>query len=316
MRYAFVVNPASGQGKHEDGMVAAIEALIEEREEDIRLYYTCGEKDATVLADAIAADAGDERVVVFACGGDGTIQEIANGLVGHENAVLGVVPIGSGNDFVRMLVDRDESTEKYLDLHKQIEGTPVKIDLLKMTYIKDNEEQSTYIVNGLNIGFDGYTAILAHDIKTIPGLGGELSYVAALVANLVKKKGETLRITADGEELHEGNLLLTTIANGGFCGGGFNSCPRADLSDGKAELLVVKNISRRSFVKLAPKYKKGGIHDIHNFDELCKYRSAKSFTIEPMAAPTMKFVADGEVFELGAIKVDVVDDALWVNRLP
>ena len=102
MKYAFIVNPASGKGS-KDSIVQKIKDIMEASSKDVSIYYTRGEKDATVLADMIATEAGDEQVVIFACGGDGTINEVANGIIGHENAVLGVVPVGSGNDYVREL---------------------------------------------------------------------------------------------------------------------------------------------------------------------------------------------------------------------
>ena len=100
MKYAFIVNPASGNGK---GATRVREELKAYETDNLRIYCTEGEQDATVLADSIAAAAEKEgeTVNVFACGGDGTIQEIAKGLLNHPNARLGIVPVGSGNDYVR-----------------------------------------------------------------------------------------------------------------------------------------------------------------------------------------------------------------------
>lgn len=312
MKYAFIVNPASGKGS-KDGIVQKVKDIMEASSKDVSIYYTRGEKDATVLADMIATEAGDEQVVIFACGGDGTINEVANGIIGHENAVLGVVPVGSGNDYVRELGGGMNGGEKFLDLERQINGEMIKADLIKMTYIKDGEEVVSHVVNGLNIGFDGHTAILANELKSRSVLNGSMSYIAALLACLIKKKGESLRITADGEEIHAGPLLLTTAANGGFCGGGFNSCPRADLYDGLIELLIVRDIKRSQFVGLVPKYKAGQIFEVKGIDKLIKYTQAKELTIEPMNAPTMKFVGDGEIYETGALKIEMLKQAIWVN---
>ena len=99
MKYAFLVNPASGQGKHDKGIVAEVEDLIKGNpNRDIKLYYTRAEKDATYLAGLLAEESSmkNEEIVIFACGGDGTVQEVANGIYGHENAILGVIPVGSG----------------------------------------------------------------------------------------------------------------------------------------------------------------------------------------------------------------------------
>lgn len=315
MRYAFLVNPASGQGKHDEGIAAEIEDLIKGNpNKNIKLYFTRAENDATYLAGLLAEEAamsGDE-IVIFACGGDGTVQEVANGIYGHDNAILGVVPVGSGNDFVRQLGIRHGDSKRYRNLPEQLDGMVTKMDLIRMSWIEDGEEKTQYITNGLNIGFDGNTAILAHDLKRLPLVSGTGSYLLAVAVNLAGKKGQKLRITADGKNFHTGKLLLATAANGGFCGGGVRSCPNADLYDGLIELLAVKDVPRRRFVALFPKYKAGKIFQVKGIEDIASYTQAKNILIEPMLAPTMKFVADGEIFETGALRIDVVPKAMRV----
>lgn len=318
MRYAFIVNPASGQGKHETGIVADIEELIKGNpNRDIRIYYTRAANDATYLAGLLAEEAamsGDE-ITVFACGGDGTVQEVANGIYGHDNAILGVVPVGSGNDFVRELGKKRGNSDRYRNLQEQLDGMTMHIDLIRMSWIEKGEERSRYINNGINIGFDGNTAILAHDLKRLPLIAGAGSYLLAVASNLARKKGQRLRITADGENFHTGDLLLATAANGGFCGGGVHSCPNADPSDGLIELMAIKDLPRRRFVALFPKYKAGKIFQIKGLEDIVSYTRAKNILIEPMLGPTMKFVGDGEIFETGAVRIEVVPKAIRVMVL-
>lgn len=312
MKYAFIVNPASGQGKHDADLIPHIEELIAGNpNRDIKMYFTRGEKDATVIADLLAAET-EEDIVVFACGGDGTIQEVANGLYGHENAVLGVIPVGSGNDLIREIVKKKNNKDDYLKLHKIFDGMITKMDLIRMSWIEAGEEKTRYITNGINIGFDGNTAILAHDLKKLPLVSGTGSYLLAVATNLAKKKGQKLRITADGKNFHTGELLLATAANGGFCGGGVQSCPNADLFDGLIELLAIKDMTRKKFVSLFPKYKAGKIFQIKGLEDFAAYTQARNILIEPMLGPTMKFVADGEIYETGALRIDVVQRALKV----
>ena len=315
MKYVFLVNPVSGQGKHGGGLIPEIELLIAGNpNRDISIYYTRGEKDASVLADMIASETDDE-VVIFACGGDGTIQEVANGIYGHDNAILGIVPVGSGNDFVRELSKKNRNMKDYRNLYRIFDGVPMKMDLIRISWIEDGEEKSRLVANGINIGFDGNTAILAHDLKRLPLVSGSGSYLLAVASNLIRKKGQKLRITADGEDFHTGKLLLATAANGGFCGGGVQSCPRADLSDGLIELLAIKDLSRRKFVSLFPKYSAGKLHEIEGIDELISYKQVKNIMIEPMLGPTMRFVGDGEIFETGALRVNIVPNAIRVLKV-
>lgn len=313
MKYAFIVNPESGQGKQRKFLKPKINKLIEDNpDKDIKIYYTRGEKDATLLADIIAKEA-DDKVLVFACGGDGTLQEVVNGLYGHENAVLGVVPVGSGNDFVRTLGGDMKAGEKYLDLQAQLDASIKKIDLIKLTWTEERKKKTAYVDNGINIGFDGNTCILAHDYKKLPGVSGTGSYILALAKNLIEKKGGDIKIIADGKEYFNGPMLLATVANGAYCGGGFKSCPNADLSDGLLELLVVNDLSRTRFLQLVPKYKSGELLNILDEDDsIYKYTQVKKVEITPKGAKTMQFVADGETFETGKLTIEVIHDALNV----
>ncbi len=318
MRYAFILNPASGQGRHDKGIAAEIEDLIKGNpNRDIKLYYTRNEGDAEYLSGLLAEEAriGGEEIAIFACGGDGTVQEVANGIYGHDNAILGVVPVGSGNDFVRQLGKNHGNSRRYLNLPEQLDGMTAWMDLIRMSWIEDGEEQSHYITNGINIGFDGNTAILAHNLKRLPLVSGTGSYLLAVAANLAAKKGQKLRITADGKNFHTGKLLLATAANGGFCGGGVQSCPNADLYDGLIELLAIKDLPRRRFVTLFPKYKSGKLFSIKGIEDIASYTQAKNILIEPMLGPTMKFVGDGEIFETGALRIEVVPKAIRVMVL-
>lgn len=316
MKYAFIVNPASGQGKHGNGLVPDIERLIAEHpDKDIKIYYTQGEKDATVVADCLAKEA-DGDIVIFACGGDGTIQEVVNGIYGHDNAYLSVIPVGSGNDFVRALGGGLKEGKKFLDLASHLDASSTKIDLIKMSWEEDGEIKTRLVDNGINIGFDGNTCIVAGEYKKLPGVSGTGAYILAVAKELIKKDGANLHITADGEEFFNGPLLLATVGNGGFCGGGFESCPKADLADGLLELLAINDMSRVNFVSLVPKYKAGKIFDIKNDGgRIYKYAQAKKIVIEPNGTPTMRFVADGETYETPTLTIEVLPQAINVLTL-
>lgn len=312
MKYAFIVNPASGQGKHGEDLMPEIEALIAGNpNRDIKVYHTRGVKDATVLADLIAGEA-TEDTVIFACGGDGTVQEVANGIYGHDKGILGVVPVGSSNDFVKEISKKKGNWKEYTNLPHIFDGMVTKVDLIRMSWIEKGEEVSRYITNGINVGFDGNTAILAHELKRLPLVSGTGSYLMAVAGNLAFKKGQRLRITVNGKGFHTGDLLLATVANGGYCGGGIYSCPKAEINDGLLEVMAIKDMTRKKFVSLFPKYKAGKIFQADGIEDVISYTRAEAVMIEPMLGPKMKFVADGETFETGAIRIEVVPKALKV----
>ncbi|NLY87921.1 MAG: hypothetical protein GX083_05195 [Clostridiales bacterium] len=315
MKYVFIINPASGGGRHEKRLVPDIEQLAADNPDiECKIYYTSGGRDATVLADYTARETDDE-VFIFACGGDGTVQEVANGIVGHDNAILGVIPVGRGNDLVRQLGGGKKEGENFRNLYAQLNGKVNSMDLIKMSWTEGDKEKSCYVVNGINIGFDGNTALATNELARNPYVTGHGAYLIAAAKTFIGKEGENLRITADGKEFYNGKLLLATIGNGGFCGGGVYSCPRADLYDGLLELMAIKDVTRRKFVSLFFKYKNGKILDIDNRDEILEYEQAKNIVIEPLAASTMKFVADGEGFETGVLKIEVAPRAIRVLNI-
>ncbi len=314
MKYAFIINPASGRKMHKKRLIHAIEVLAAEHpEEDIRIFYTKSPEDAEILADLIPAET-DEDTVVFACGGDGTVQDVVNGLIGHENAILGVVPYGSGNDLARALAKGRGNAADYRVPSRQLGGETFRMDLIKMTWTDGSAEKCRYIVNGVNIGFDGNTAILSNELKKMPGISGTASYMLAVIKNLAAKKGQRLRITADGKAFHTGDLLLATAANGGFCGGGVESCPNAELTDGLIELMAIKDVTRRRFAALFPAYKEGRIFQKKGIENIINYSQVKSVTIEPMLGDEMGFVGDGEEFHTAAVHLEIVPEAIRVLR--
>ena len=315
MRYAFVINPISGKGGHDKGIVRNIEAVIlNHPNEDMGLCYTRCQKDAVDLSATLAAEAqkAGEEIIVFACGGDGTAHEVANGIYGYDNAILGLMPVGSGNDLVRELARGKRSFKDYNDFKLQMGGHARKIDVMKLSWNEDGEEKSCIAVNGVNIGFDGDTAAKANEIKTNTFLSGSIAYIAAVFSTLVKKIGQNLRITADGAPFYEGPLLLATAGNGGYCGGGIRSCPFAILDDGEMELMAIEDMSRLSFLSKFLKYRSGMLFEISGIENVVTYRRAKKITVEPLADDTMTFVADGETLQTGKLTIEVLPQALSV----
>lgn len=315
MRYAFIINPKAGRGTRDDSAERSIEQLVNQNfDKDIGLYYTKGYRDAISLAETLSEEAkkaGDE-IVLFACGGDGTANEVANGMMGYDNAILGLVPTGSGNDLVRELSRGLRSYREYMNMELLMGGRPRKIDALRISWTEDGEEQSRIAVNGINIGFDGNTAVRANEIKETSFLSGSLAYIAAVFSTLMKKTSTALKISADGEPFFEGPLLLMTASNGGYCGGGIRSCPFAIVDDGEIELMAIKDMGRISFITKFPKYRAGQVFRIKGIDKLATYKRAREIEVEPLGAERMKFVADGETLDTPKIKIEIMPKALTI----
>ena len=295
MRYAFIVNPNSGLGKKSQPFVTEIEDLMKRRS-DVSIHRTEGEMDAAIIAEALAdnAERADEDIRVFACGGDGTLNEVANGLAGRKRVQLGVIPIGSGNDFVRNFEEAE-----FTNLYAQIYGNVMPIDLLKLTYEENGEQKTRYVVNGINIGFDGNAAILSSHLRRKKLFRGSLSYLTAVFMSLAEMRGQNLRIKDGDNTVFAGELLLTTVSNGRFCGGGVESCPNALVDNGLAEALIINKVSRRVFLKLLPAYINGKLQELEKTKHIWKYFQSKKITIEASKG-VMQYVVDGEEMKTGA----------------
>lgn len=315
MRYAFVVNPISGTGKKDKDIISAAEELVaNHRDKDIGIYHTMPNHDSSRIAASLAEDAkkAGEDIVIFSCGGDGTAHVTANGIYGYDNAILGIVPIGTGNDLCRALSKGKGSYKDYRNLEKQINGRPRAIDVIEISWDVDGEIKSCIAVNGVNIGFDGNTAIRASRIHEKTIISGSMAYLAAVFATLAKKEGQSLRITADDEPFYDGDLLMATMSNGNYCGGGIESCPNARLDDGLIELMAIRDVSRLSFVSKFPKFSAGKLFEIKDVEKIATYRQARRICIEPLKDDTMEYVIDGEVFRTPKIEAEIKPGALRV----
>ena len=245
MKYHFIINPAAGKGRLADAVVEKIKSSQLAKDLDVDMYFTASGGDAV---DYVRRTAAEGEHAFFACGGDGTLCEVANGIMSLENrdnVYLGTVPSGTGNDFVRNF----SSPENFLDIDAQLSSVPMDIDLIGCNDI--------YSVNMINIGFDCEVVVEKEALQSRKTFPPKLAYIVGLVKTLVKKPGVKCRISFDGEEAQEYDLLLTTYGNGEFCGGGFHSNPRSAVNNGKINALTVDNISRLKFLSVVGSYKNG-----------------------------------------------------------
>jgi diacylglycerol kinase family enzyme len=164
-----------------------------------------------------------------------------------------------------------------------------------------------------NIGFDCNVVDATGHWKDKRFISGSMAYFLGILSTMIKKKGANLRITADGEEKQNGKLMLTSIANGQFCGGGIRSNPTADVHDGIIDLNIVYDVPRRRFVTLLPKYMKG-THvtqkGIGQFSLPCR-----KITVEPLDG-TMRVCTDGETADSRGLSIEIVHNAFTLSLPP
>ncbi len=304
-RHIFMLNPAAGKGKALE-IKEKVKKLPREIQKNIEIYESKEMLHLEVLALKIAKRATTNNPIrIYACGGDGTLNEVLNGIIGYENVELGVIPMGTGNDFIRNFASKD----LFLDLYKQIQGETKEIDLIKYRVSKDNFEYEKYCINMINIGFDCNVVDVAKKIKNLSLMSGSIAYLIGIMVMFIKMKGAHLQISFKDGKIFSDELLLIAIANGCYCGGGIKAVPRASVNDQYMDVSLIKQCSRNKFIKLFPKFKKGVHLADKEAENLVIYSKEKKLSIKSKDGDLM-FSVDGELGYAEKIDFEIIPKAL------
>lgn len=271
MRHIFVINPYAGGEDHADAITQRLQASNIEA----LVYITQGAKDATRYVDDYCRQHPGEALRFYACGGDGTLNEVASGVMGHSNAEVGCYPCGSGNDYVKYWHGVD-----FNDLQALTKASSVEVDVMKVRYQSDSGPALRYALNTLNFGFEAEVCRAMDEMRRKPLLGGRMAYPSGIVKSLFSGRHNPCRITVDGELWHEGDLMLASLANGRYEGGGFHSAPRSLNDDGWIEVTAIRPISIVRFASIIGSYKNGTYLDRKKLQNIVSYRRAKHLLIE------------------------------------
>ena len=299
MKTVFIINPQAGRGKKVNSLIEKINNL---KDFDTEIYITKFPGDATLYVKSFCENNGPARFI--ACGGDGTLCEVLNGVMGFEKSEIGVIPVGTGNDFRRNF----ENDNMFNNVLCQIEGQSVKCDAIKYKTVIDDKTASGYCANMFNIGFDCNVADLKAEIQKKPLLSGSVSYLISIFVNLIRKRGASLKIEIDGKEKHYGKLLLTSIANGCYCGGGIMSNPLASVKDGYININIINNVSRLKFLYLLPYYMKGNFLGLKNIQKVVLSEKCCKVKITPLDGK-MRICVDGEIINAGETEFEICHNA-------
>ena len=249
MTHLFIINPAAGSRDRTADYTAAIEASCGKRGLDYRIEVSQGPGECKRLARE-AAESGEE-VRIYACGGDGTLNEVAAGAAGFDNAAVTVFSGGSGNDFVKLFSE----PKAFFDLERLLDA-----EVAAMDTICCNGELS------LNICSVGLDARIARDVasyKRLPLLSGFRAYLLSVVVNIFRGISEHYVVEIGGETVDAEETFIC-MCNGRFYGGGFNPVPEADPTDGMLEVLLVKKVRLWEVPALIGKYKSGRYKELPN----------------------------------------------------
>lgn len=234
-----ILNPAAGRGSAVRAWRSA-EAVLRHAGVRFDLVRTDGPRHAEVLA-AQAARSG--RPAVLAVGGDGTVNEVANGLLraaeGSPTLPMGVITAGTGNDFVKML---GIPADPVGAAHIAMQAATRQVDA---GLVNDR-----FFTNGVGVGFDARVAARARDIRRLRGLA---VYALAVAQAIGEHSNPHVRVRIDGAEVADQQVTLVTVANGGCHGGGFWLCPDARPDDGWLDVLVADALARTGVMRFIPR---------------------------------------------------------------
>ena len=260
MKHIFIINPAAGKHDQTGEFSEKIRAACADLDYEICISRAPG--DCARIARQ-AVEAGGE-VRLYACGGDGTLNEVVNGAAGHANAAVTHFPGGSGNDFIKIFSD----PAAFRDLERLVEGEEASFDLIRC-------HDGSYGLNICSMGFDARVGTDMGKYKHLPLISGSGAYMLSVVANLIKGVHEHYVVDIDGQ-VFDARQTLICIASGRWYGGGFNPVPEAEPDDGTLDVLLIKKISRLTVAKVVGIYKAGRYKELA---KLVRHYSCKKVTV-------------------------------------
>lgn len=293
--YCFIVNKVSGNGKALK-VWYQIEKKLQEKNVYYCVHFTQKPKHATLLVQELI---NKEKVtVIVVVGGDGTIHEVINGLVG-TNTPLGIIPAGSGNDFSRGLgipLKHDKALERILS------GKPKIIDI---GYVN-----STYFGTVSGIGFDGEVAQTTN-ISIYKKLlnfvrMGQISYIISAINVLFRYKPMDISLMIDQKLYEIPKVWLIAVANLPFYGGGLAICPKAESNDGLFDICIVQGMSKWEFIRVFPLVFKGN-HTSSPSIQIIKGKELEIYSSTPMLVH-----GDGEMIGQTPARIRIEPSALYV----
>jgi len=261
MKHLFIINPAAGSYNRTDEYSRMIHKICRARKLTYEVRVSTAPGEATRIAREAAAKG--EEIRLYACGGDGTLNEVVAGAAGCDNAVVTVFSGGSGNDFVKIFDD----PRAFFDLNRLMDAEEATFDLIRCN--------GDIALNICSVGLDARIGTDVSRYKRLPLLHGFQAYVASTVVNVVKGIAEHYVVEIDGERF-DGAHTFVCVCNGRYYGGGFNPVPEADPADGMLDVLLVKEVTRMQVPGIIGKYKNGRYKEL---PELVQYRKTKCVKI-------------------------------------
>ena len=280
---------------------------------DYEIHLTKGPRKVIPFLKEYLAKTKD-TVRVYACGGDGTIHEVVNGIAGAENAELAIYAIGTGNDFVKIyseekdydnIVKNKTGELRFRDFKTLINGKVEEIDISKIT--GPTLDEPWYSNNVINFGFDAIVGAKGNINKQ---KGKKNPYgPAAIIPAILGGRFNNIIVKADGEQLNKKKMLLASLAQGQWVGAQYHASPKSDNKDGLIDVMLLKCMSLATLmIKYFGPYTKGEHLDSEKLMKKIVYRRAKE--IEIIGKKDIDICVDGEIIRGKYFKVEVMPKAI------
>ena len=260
MTHLFIINPAAGSRNRTSDYSEVIHRICREKGISYEVRVSTAPGECTRIAREAAQSGKEMRI--YACGGDGTLNEVVQGAAGFGNVAVTVFSGGSGNDFVKLFDD----PQAFFDLERLLDAQEDTFDLIKC-----NDDIA---LNICSVGLDARIGTDVSHYKRLPLLSGFRAYAVSTVVNVIKGVSEHYVVEIDGKRI-DAEQTMICACNGRFYGGGFNPVPEADPTDGLLDVLLVKGISRLQVAGVVGKYKNGHYKQLPTIVRHFKAKSLK-----------------------------------------
>lgn len=294
MKHIFIINPNAGKSDQTAYISKLVHQLFTNREIEgtYRIEKTTSRKDTIEIARKYGLM--KEKAVLYACGGDGTLNDVLNGCMNFDNIILSHLPTGTGNDFIKYF--GKNAKEDFLNLKELMNGNVVDVDVMK---VNDH-----YSINITNIGLDAMVAYNVDKFKKIPFINGKGAYQISIAYSFFTSIAHDMAIKVDGVLEKENCYSIVVCANAKYYGGNYKAAPFADVQDGLIDVILIPKLSRPKILQLLPIYEKGQ-HLDGECDAFVRYRKAKK--VEFIADKPIALCLDGESVTLKNPTIEIAD---------
>ena len=291
MKHIFIVNPAAGKSDRTAEYREMIDAAFAPRALRYELLVSNAPGECRTLARQ-AAQSGEE-VRLYACGGDGTLNEVVNGAIGYDNAAVTHFPGGSGNDSIKIFDD----PAAFTSIERLLDAEEARFDLIRCN--------DSYALNVLSIGFDARVGTDIARFKRLPLVSGKGAYILSIFSNMLHGLTAEYTVTLDTGEVLSGRKTMICVCNGRWYGGSFNPIQDSEPDDGILDVLVVEKVNLLQVAAVVGDYQKGRYQD---HPDLIRRYPCRSLRIA--CAKESVVNVDGEAVYTTDASIEVVPQAV------